>query len=516
MKKTSCVTKFLQIVYIVINCLGSFHASGQIWSYLDGASLPNKYTKPLASVYDYQQKHGIFITPGYACQHLSTPLGDFYFYSTFDKLVPHADLRQLVYFRSNGSINLQMADTNLLYAAKAPIVNGLVWYKESQIYFITKKSEAASSEIVHKDQQMSDARQTYYLYSYDIKTKKVSCDSLTYGMQDWPGVRTHYGTWRTEKGLYLYGGLARFSKEVKRYGDMWFFDYEEKKWTLLGGSSDQIETTNNCIWDLSSGCNFTYNDKLYSYGGYYYCKGRKQLSFNLLEYSKNVGWEAVTGSASGENIGGIYSEWHPQERAHAGYWHMDSLFFMYGGIGANSEASISYLNDFWQFNLISRKWTKLDNKYLHLNRETLQSDRTTIQTPGPRAPGVCFVSKRSLYLVGGYAITKAGPGFMNDIWRYDFKVESSDEQLKSVDSKNVSYNTLPDSRNGDLKPNRTTDDRIDLNARECMAKVYPTQFDKDLFIELQGKCSGEVICTLLSQAGDVLWKHKIQETSNLV
>ncbi|MFY0671943.1 MAG: choice-of-anchor J domain-containing protein [Bacteroidia bacterium] len=146
---------------------------------------------------------------------------------------------------------------------------------------------------------------------------------------------------------------------------------------------------------------------------------------DLWVYDSRKGtWQWVSGSSqtgqapSYGTKGTAGTSYHPAGKQSANIWYHNGYIYVFGGYGDMDNVT-SYSNEFWRYEIASKKWTWLGggNQGAYYG---VYSGAASSNHPGSRYRAASFEYKGKLYLFGGYGYASTGGiGFLNDLWEYD-------------------------------------------------------------------------------------------------
>ena len=195
-----------------------------------------------------------------------------------------------------------------------------------------------------------------------------------------PGGRVHAVSWIDSSGnLWLFGGGGYDSKGISgELNDLWEFDPSTKEWTWVSGA--------NTVGSAYIG----------AFGVY-----------------------GILGVAAVGNV--------PGGRQSAVSWTDSSgNLWLFGGFGFDSTGEEGNLNDLWEFNPATKKWTWVSGA----NTLGLYDGQSGVygtlgvaaagNVPGGRSGAVSWIdSSGTLWLLGGGGFDSTGEdGYLNDLWEF--------------------------------------------------------------------------------------------------
>lgn len=244
-----------------------------------------------------------------------------------------------------------------------------------------------------------------------------------------PGAREQAVSWVDASGnLWLFGGYGYGSDAAAGAGylnDLW--EFSGGYWIWRGGATSINQpgvygtpgsaAATNIPGARSNAIVWYASGTLWLFGGHDYSSTTTPNELNDLWKYSGGQWTSV----SGDNIvnqPGVYGAVGtvPGSRESAAGW-IDSSgnLWLFGGWGYNSTTS-GYLNDLWKYS--GGQWTSVtgDNP---VNQTGIYG--TTGNIPGSRdSVSIWKDAAGIVWLFGGYGYdTSAGPGYLNDLWKYD-------------------------------------------------------------------------------------------------
>jgi N-acetylneuraminic acid mutarotase len=117
----------------------------------------------------------------------------------------------------------------------------------------------------------------------------------------------------------------------------------------------------------------------------------------------------------------------PGSRSGAATWVDPSgNFWMFGGSGYASDASISYINDLWEYSPAINQWAWMDGNSVGALAKSEFGVYGTLgvpsanNLPGGRSDAVTWIDTNgNFWVFGGYGYAATGAGVLNDLWTYD-------------------------------------------------------------------------------------------------
>jgi N-acetylneuraminic acid mutarotase len=274
-----------------------------------------------------------------------------------------------------------------------------------------------------------------------------------------PGARDSASVWQDSVGdIWMFGGWGIDSTgTLGAMNDLWVFDPVAYKWTWMAGSKTTVNLSGNkgvygslhtpstsnvpgsrygaMVWT-----DMTTNTVIWVWGGNGYDSAGTNgdlndlWSYNAIDqtWTWQGGLSALTGGAgTGElgsygsrgvtaatNIpGGRYSFMTAPDNA--------GNIWLYGGLGADQNGTVGYLNDLWSVNIATSQWTWLSGSTTVPSADgctapiygTEWTGSTSNQPGGRQASAAAMDSHGQFWLFGGRGCDKGDwYGTMNDLW----------------------------------------------------------------------------------------------------
>lgn len=184
-----------------------------------------------------------------------------------------------------------------------------------------------------------------------------------------PGGRYGAVSWIDASGnFWLFGGIAASSPSTDNYfNDLW--KYSAGQWTWMSGSSN------------------------YNQAGIYGTQGTAAPTNTPGARFSEVGWKDATGN-----------------------------FWLFGGLGLDSNGSSEFLNDLWKYSAGQWEWVGGSSVALQnlAGMYGTQGVPSPSNIPGPRESAVSWTdSSGNFWLFGGVGNDSTGSlGNLNDLWKY--------------------------------------------------------------------------------------------------
>jgi hypothetical protein len=272
-----------------------------------------------------------------------------------------------------------------------------------------------------------------------------------------PGSRSAMVSWKDKTGnLRLYSGEGDdFSPPYAFafYGDFWELSPTTGYWTWQGGvegqnagigvwgSQGKAASTNTPGYRSNSSNWVDSSGNLWLFGGYSSSSTGSGGSLNdMWEYSQSLSQWIWMGGSSLVEQPGIYGVQGspgsgtsiPGSRALAMSWtDASGNFWLFGGSGYDSAATVGYLNDLWKFNPALGaygEWTWMGGNTTVPAANTgqngiygQQGTPVSGNLPGGRGEATTWTdSSGKFWLFGGSGYDSAGNfGDLNDLWKFD-------------------------------------------------------------------------------------------------
>jgi len=257
-----------------------------------------------------------------------------------------------------------------------------------------------------------------------------------------PGGRYGSVGWSDNSGnLWLFGGAGSFDLNGTYgfLGDLWEFNPANKTWTWVSGSSTVnasgsygtpgVFSTSNTPGARGNSLNWRDSSgNFWLFGGYCTIGNSPFCSMNdLWEFNPaNKTWTWVSGSSTA-NVSGSYGTLGvpsisntPGSRADSVTW-MDGKgnFWLFGGSGLDSNGTLGFLGDLWEFNPANKTWTWVGGSSTGnvSGSYGTQGVPSTSNTPGSRIGSAGWTdSSGNLWLFGGRSEMN-NP--LNDLWEFN-------------------------------------------------------------------------------------------------
>ena len=250
-----------------------------------------------------------------------------------------------------------------------------------------------------------------------------------------PGVRENATSWVDAAGnLWLFGGDGLSAGR----GDLWKYSPVSGEWTWVSGSSTGNASAVYGTQGVAAAGNMPgARAQMVSWadnaGNFWLFGGLDAVGNQLNDlwtFSPTSGqWTWVSGSNT-TDAGGVSGTQGtaaaanvPGARFSAVSWtDAAGSLWLFGGLGFDSAANYSVLNDLWRYSPASGQWTWMSGSNLADANGTYGTQGTAAagNTPGSRQYAVALTDTiGNLWLFGGYGRDgSGGVGQMNDLWEY--------------------------------------------------------------------------------------------------
>jgi N-acetylneuraminic acid mutarotase len=253
-----------------------------------------------------------------------------------------------------------------------------------------------------------------------------------------PGGRQLPITWTDSSGnFWIFGGYGFDSAgTLLPMNDVW--KYSASQWTWIGGSdlggqegtygTRGVPAPKNTPGARSESSSWTDSSgALWLFGGNGYDSVGNEASLNDLWKFSSGEWSWMSGSRVATQQG-VYGTLHvpapgntPGSRFGAVSWTDSSgNFWLFGGLGYDSNGSQGALNDLWKYNNGEWSWGSGSKVVNQLGIYGNQGVPAPGNVPGSRNWSVGWTdSSGDLWLFGGVGYAITGPdGCLNDLWRF--------------------------------------------------------------------------------------------------
>ena len=250
-----------------------------------------------------------------------------------------------------------------------------------------------------------------------------------------PRARGQSATWTYNNKLYLFGGIS-FGASFSWSSDTWVFDVSTNNWTWISGplffnvfgsyGTMGVENTANFPGSRSGSTAWTYNNKLYLFGGNGKgASGGIGVLNDLWEFNPATNswlWANGSKTINAPTITtGSPSSIRPGSREQAvGFIDNDNVYII-GGDGTDGNGILGYLNDLWRYNMTTKLFTFLKGSTFRNQFSVYgtQGIANNLNKPGGRFGANAWVYNKKFYVSGGYGFASSGAsGYLNDMWEY--------------------------------------------------------------------------------------------------
>ena len=218
--------------------------------------------------------------------------------------------------------------------------------------------------------------------------------------------------------------------------DTWVFDLSTNNWTWINGpiffdvygiyGTMGVENVVNFPGSRRGSTAWTYNNKLYLFGGYGRGgSGSEGILNDFWEFNpvtNNWLWASGPKTINGLTITtGSPSSIRPGSRSQAVSFIDNDNAYILGGEGYDGNGSLGFLNDLWRFNMTTKLFTFLKGTTLRdqFGVYGTQGIANILNKPGSRFGANAWVYNKKFYVSGGYGYASSGVlGYLNDVWEY--------------------------------------------------------------------------------------------------
>jgi len=260
-----------------------------------------------------------------------------------------------------------------------------------------------------------------------------------------PGARSGPASWVDANGaLWLFGGRGHDEGgNIGYLNDLWKFDAAALQWTWISGSNADDRpglygtkgtpsTANIPGGRLGAVAWLDANGNVWLFGGYGLDAVGSAGDLNdLWKFDPvNGEWTWVSGEDL-KNVPGVYGtkgtpapgNFPGARDTSAGWRDASGKFWLFGGGGFGSTASLGQLNDLWKFDPATLQWTWISGSD-SVNQSGVygtQGTPSASNIPGGNCGANAWIdSTGRLYLFGGRGYDATGLlGALHDLWRFD-------------------------------------------------------------------------------------------------
>lgn len=328
---------------------------------------------------------------------------------------------------------------NMPYIIEEPL-----WESDSMIYYYSRSWTPynAYQNIMWQydiDKNTWTTLRVYQGANSNYGTKGVA------GTDTRPYAREGASCWYLNGKLYLYDGEKQYKK------DMWEYDLTTNNWRWLKGDSVQassawpiygmqgIPDSNNTPGTRYNTITWTYNNKLYLYGGRWSANERDVYS-QVWEYDPATNnWTWIHGSTSMRptpvyGTKGVFATTNlPGGRAESHSCVINNSLYIYGGTAYGESFSSSAArygtNDLWEYNMSQNTWRFLDGSKTNdpVANFGTKGIANANNTPGGRMGAIMQAYNNNLYIVGGDVVIQNFVTIrrkLQDVWKYDLNTNN--------------------------------------------------------------------------------------------
>ena len=279
-----------------------------------------------------------------------------------------------------------------------------------------------------------------------IKGPNTPNNAGTYGtlgvpnMANNPGAREFAMSWTDASGnFWLYGGLANVSSD--RFADLWRYTPSNNMWTWMAGpntvnsngvyGTQNIPAASNNPGARHLAATWVDGGNLWLFGGNGFGLNSLGRLNDLWRYNISTNqWTWVKGT-SAPSPTGVYGTFSvsatantPGGREAPGFWSPGSgKLILFGGTGVGSTAGSGYLNDMWEFDVVSGNWTWINgsNSTQQIGVYGTLGVASASTMPGARNSPACWVDQMGDYwLFGGDGFpSNNANNHLNDLFKFN-------------------------------------------------------------------------------------------------
>ena len=256
-----------------------------------------------------------------------------------------------------------------------------------------------------------------------------------------PGSRSSSVTWIDgSENFWLFGGIGYGNSGLGSLNDLWKYDKTLSQWIWISGDSAVNKTgaygaigtpsVNNKPGGRQGAVSFfDASGNLWLMGGYGLANGSTAGYLNDL-WKYNPGTKEWTWIKGPNTIGnmGVYGTQgtpdllnNPSCREGGIGWVDDANHFWLFG-GQQNPSSDSYLNDLWEYNIVTNQWTwiKGNSAVNYTGVYGTKKISSASNTPGSRSALTGWKdNSNNLWLFGGSGFDFETLGTLNDLWKYN-------------------------------------------------------------------------------------------------
>jgi len=260
-----------------------------------------------------------------------------------------------------------------------------------------------------------------------------------------PPPRTDSISWVDSAGLFwLFGGTQLDSRGgyVAVFNDLWNYNPTTGQWTWVGGSSNpngasvfgtQGTAAPGNLPAAREGASswLDASGNLWLFGGLGLAQSGAAQEYNdLWEYNPAAAEWTWVGGSNAPNSAGAYGTPHaaaagngPGARVSAVSWtDLSGNFWLFGGYGYAQAGYLGYLNDLWEYNLVTGQWSWIDGASAAAADGSYgtQGVPASGNIPGAREQAVGWVdTSGNFWLFGGFGFDSFDVNAdLNDLWRF--------------------------------------------------------------------------------------------------
>lgn len=264
-----------------------------------------------------------------------------------------------------------------------------------------------------------------------------------------PGCRISSVAWCDQSGnFWLFGGGkdTTMGSLLRYFNDLWKYDPVANIWTWINGNNTYnatavpgtmgVASSTNKPGGRTYACNWIDDaDNLYMYGGTGMATSAASSTSlsDMWKYSiASNQWTWLNGVASQfasvYGIRGVSSNTNkPGSKIRSNSCKdLSGNFWMFAGLGADSQGNSGSKNDLWKYSVTTNEWTWVSGDTLVASFADygIKAVPSPTNKPGARFSGVMWNDNDdNLYAFGGYGYNSWTSGWSNDFFRYNVSTD---------------------------------------------------------------------------------------------
>ncbi|GGH71440.1 Kelch repeat-containing protein [Phaeocystidibacter marisrubri] len=286
-----------------------------------------------------------------------------------------------------------------------------------------------------------------------INSHNPSVTAGTPSSNNFPGGREGAAMWIDESGgdisIYIFGGAAYDSNILfGECSDLWKYSVNNGTWTYVKGGLTRIWGGSYGTKGTSASGNYPgarqnasywqspITGKFYMFGGRGYNGGGYCQLNDVWEFDPSTElWTWVSGSSGqcAQTTINQSSVYHPSNipgaRERTATWVVDSVVYIYGGLGYGNTSTYGHLSDMWKYSMVSNKFKPIEGNTATYAVNIKSSYGTKgvengSNLPGGRETPLFWVEDNTkLMLIGGAGYDQSSFGNLADVWSYDISTD---------------------------------------------------------------------------------------------